>query len=148
MLPDTQDYLSREAIARALAALAPKLSDAERDEARSAAKTALAKTGSSEEATAWARAIAALLPAEPRVATGEIVEALKYPTATEAPTAVLLTALATPWSQEEYEPIAGKTMPDRTVVDWLETHLPKDQSLTAPPAPPALPSDRAGPGRG
>jgi hypothetical protein len=39
-------------------------------------------------------------------------------------------------------------MPDRTVVDWLETHLPKDHSLTEPPAPPALPSDGAGPGRG
>jgi len=148
MLPDTPDYLSREAIARALAALAPKLSSAERDEARSAAKTALAKTGSSEEATAWAYAIAALLPDERDAATAEIVEALKYPTATEAPTAVLIAALATPWSQE-YEAIAGKTMADRTVVDWLETRLPKGHSLTQPPeAPPDLQPDGAGPGRG
>jgi hypothetical protein len=147
MLPGTQDYLSREAIARALAALAPKLSGAERGEVLSAAKTALAKTGSSEEATAWAHAIAALLPADPRIATAEIVEALKYPTATETPTAVLLAALATPWPKE-YETIASRTRPDPTVLNWLEAHLPEDHRLTKPPAPPALQSATAGPGRG
>jgi hypothetical protein len=71
-------------------ALAPKLPGAERAQALTAAKVALAKTGFVEEATALARAIAALLPAEPGAATAEIVEALKYPTATEAPSDVLV----------------------------------------------------------
>jgi len=146
MLPDTQDYLSREAIARALAALAPKLSDARRDEALSGAKTALAKTGSSEEASAWAGAIAALLPDDPRAATAEIVEALKYPTATGAPTDVLLAALATPWP-EEFRTIAGRPL-DGIVVNWLEAHLPQGYSLAEPPTPAALRSDGTGRGRG
>ena len=135
MLPDTKDYLTREAIARALAALAPKLPDPERQEALAAAKIALAKTGSADEATAWARAVAALLPAEPHAATAEIVEALKYPTATGVPSEVLLASLAKPWPKE-HEAIAGKTLPDQDVVDWLEEHLPEGGSLTDPPRPP------------
>ena len=131
MLPDTADYLTREAIARALAALAPKLPDTSRAEALAAAKLALARTGSPEEATAWAGAIAALLPEEPRAATAEIVEALKYPTATGAATDVLLAALATPWP-EEFRTIAGRSL-DQTVLDWLEAHLPEGHNLTDPP---------------
>jgi hypothetical protein len=148
MLPDTPDYLSREAIARALAALASKLPDARRDEALSASKSALATTGSTEEATAWARAIAALLPTDPGDATAEVVEVLKYPTATGTPSDVLLAALAKPW-QEEYKAIAGRTLPDPTVVDWLGKHLPEDYSLTEPPSlPPGLQSGDAPPDPG
>ena len=135
-LPDTADYVSREAIARALAALAPKLPDSERERALAAVKIPLAKTGSSEEATAWARAIAALLPAEPRAATAEIVEALKYPTAAGVPSDVLLAALANVWP-EEYKAIAGRTLPDRMVLDWLEDHLPAGKRLIDPPVQPA-----------
>ena len=109
---------------------------AEREQALAAAKIALAKTGSSEEAAAWARAIAALLPAEPRAATAEIVETLKYPTATEAPSDVLLAALANVWP-EEYKAIAGRTLLDQIVLDWLEDHLPADKRLTDPPGHPA-----------
>jgi hypothetical protein len=109
---------------------------------------ALAKTGSTEEATAWAGAIAALLPEERGAATGEIVEALKYPTATEAPSLRLLSALAPVWG-EEYAPIEGRMLPDDLVLNWLETRLPKGHSLTDPPeAPPDLQSEPAGPGRG
>ncbi len=136
MLARTDDYLTREAIARALAALAPKLPATERAQALTAAKMALAKTGSSEEATALARAIAALLPAEPGAATAEIVEALKYPTATEAPSDVLVAALANVWP-EEYKAIAGRTLPDQIVLDWLEDHLPAGERLTDPPQRPA-----------
>ena len=128
MLPRTKDYLTREAIARALAALAPKLPEPERQEALTAAKLALAKTGSSEEAAAWARAVAALLPAEPSAATAEIVEALKYPTATEASSDVLLAALANVWP-EEYKAIAGKTLPDQIVLDWLEDASARRRTL-------------------
>ncbi|MGH6917715.1 MAG: hypothetical protein ACREJ0_08425, partial [Geminicoccaceae bacterium] len=137
MLPDTADYLTRAAIARAFAALAvaDKLPDTSRGEALAAAKVGLAKTGSSEEATAWAGAIAALLPHEPRAATAEIVAALKYPTATEAPTDVLLAALATPWP-EEHKTIAGRTLRDQIVLAWLEAHLPEGYNLTKPPTPP------------
>jgi hypothetical protein len=135
MLPGAADHLTREAIARALAALARNLPDAERQAALADAKAALAKTGSTEEATAWADAIAALLPAEPRAATAEIVEALKYPTATEAPTNILLAALAKPWP-EEHKAIAGRTLPDPMVMDWLEAHLPDGHSLTSPPPRP------------
>lgn len=131
MVPDTEDYLTRDAIARALTALAPKLSDPERAEALLAAKLALAKTGSREEATVWADAIAALLPADPRAATAEIVGALKYPTATEAPTDVLLAGLAKPWP-EEHKTIAGRTLPDLEVVDWLEAHLPDGYGIADP----------------
>ncbi len=136
LLARTEDYLAREAIARALAGLAPKLPATERAQALPAAKLALAKTGSAEEATAWARAIAALLPAEPSAATTEIVEALKYPTATEAPSDVLVAALAHVWP-EEYKAIAGRTLPDPIVLDWLEQRLPTDQRLTDPPRRPA-----------
>lgn len=148
LLPRTRDYLTREAIARALAALAPDLPEVERAQALRAAKEALAITGSSEEATAWAKTVAALLPAEPGGATAEIVEALKYPTATEAPSDVLLAALATPWPKEQ-KAIAGKTLPDPTVVDWLEAHLPNGHNLTEPPPPPpALHAEEAVPGPG
>jgi hypothetical protein len=142
MLPRTQDYLARDAIARALAALAPTLADAERAAALAAAKIALAKTGSPEEATAWAGAIAALLPQEPRAATAEIVEALKYPTATEAPSDVLLAALSTRWP-DQHKAIAGRSLPDPTVLDWLRAHLPEGYDLAAPPPPP--PGLHAGP---
>ena len=135
MLPDTKDYPTREAIARALAALAPKLPGPERQEALAAAKIALAWTGSTDEAVAWAHAVAALLPADPRAATAEIVEALKYPTATGASSDVLLEAAATSWPKDQ-ESIAGKTLPDQDVVDWLEDHLPEGSSLTGPPQPP------------
>jgi hypothetical protein len=136
MLPGMQDYLTREAIARALAALADKLTDTGRAEALAAAKSGLAMTGSTEEATAWAHAIAALLPGDPRAATAEIVEALKYPTATGAATDILLAAaLATPWP-EDYRTIAGRTLPDQTVLDWLAARLPEGRHLTDPPAPP------------
>jgi hypothetical protein len=136
LLSRTEDYLTREAIARALAALAPKLPGAERAQALTATKVALAKTGSLEEATALARAIAALLPAEPGAATAEIVEALKYPTATEAPSDVLVAALASVWP-EDYKAIAGRTLPDQMVLDWLEVHLPAGERLTDPPERPA-----------
>jgi hypothetical protein len=136
LLARTEDYLAREGIARALVALAPKLPATERAQALPAAKLALAKTGSAEEATAWARAIAALLPAEPSAATVEIVEALKYPTATEAPSDVLVAALANVWP-EEYKAIAGRTLPDQTVLEWLEAHLPAGKRLTDPPQRPA-----------
>jgi energy-coupling factor transporter ATP-binding protein EcfA2 len=135
-LPDTAEYVSREAIARALAALAPKLPDSERERALAAVKIPLTKTGSSDEATAWARAIAALLPAEPRAATAEIVEALKYPTAAGVPSDVLVAALANVWP-EEYKVIADKALPDRTVLDWLEAHLPVGERLTDRPQRPA-----------
>jgi hypothetical protein len=137
MLPAAPDYLSREAIARALAALAPQLPDAERNKALSAAKVALAKTGSTEEATAWAGAIAALLPAEPRAATAEVVEALKYPTAVEAPSNVLLAALAERWEEgPETQPMPGVTLPNLALLDWLEAHLPEGHNLADPPSPP------------
>jgi hypothetical protein len=133
MLPDTADYLSREAIARALTALVPKLSETKRDEALAAAKIALAETGSTEEATAWAHAIATLLPAEPRAATAVVVEALKYPTAVEAPSNVLLAALAKRWEQE---PMPGLMLPNLALLDWLEAHLPEGYNLADPPSPP------------
>ncbi len=148
-LPDTTDYLTREAIARALAALAPKLPDSERERTLAATKLALAKTGSTEEAAAWARAIAALLPAEPRAATAEIVEALKYPTAAGLPSDVLLAALANVWPPGDYKEIAGRTLPDPIVLDWLEAHLPAGHSPTDPPQRPArLQSPAASPGSG
>jgi hypothetical protein len=142
MLPGTQDYLTREAIARALAALAPKLPDAERPKALAAAKSGLAITGSTEEATAWAGAIAALLPKEPRAATAEIVETLKYPTAAGVVSDVLLAALATHGSIPE-----GK-LPNKKVLDWLQAHLPEGHNLTdRPTRPPGLqPVSRPGSG--
>ena len=148
MLPDTPDYLTREAIALALAALAPKLPEAKRDEALRAAQDALAKTGSTEEATAWAGAVAALLPDERGTATAEVVKALKYPTATGAPSDGLLAALAQLWP-EEYKTIAGRTLPDQTVLDWLEAHLPEGYDLSEPPPlPQGLQSGEAGPDPG
>ena len=135
LLPRTENYLAREAIARALAALALRLPDAEREAALLDAKVALAKTGSTEEASAWAGAVAALLPADPEAATAVVAEALKYPTATEAPSDILLAALATRWPQA-HEAIADRTLPDQALLEWLEAHLPDDHSLAAVPTPP------------
>ena len=146
LLALAKDYLTRDAIARAFAALSPKLPPSERKDALTAAKQALATTGSSEEATAWAHAITVLLPAEPRAATAEIVEALKYPTATEAPSVILLEALSNVWP-EDYKTIAGKTLPDQSVLDWLQAHLPADYRLTDPPPRPQLEPTDAGFGR-
>ena len=144
LLARTEDYLTRDAIARTFGALSPKLPNNERNAALAKAKLALAKTGSYEEATAWARAITALLPAEPRSATAEIVEALKYPTATDKSSDILLAAMATVWPKD-YEAIAGKTLPDQIILDWLQDHLPAGVQLTdPPPRPPSEPAD-AGP---
>jgi hypothetical protein len=150
MLPHVGDYLTREAIARALAAIAPKLPEAQREAALKATKNALAITGSTEEATAWAHAIAGLLPGDAYAATADIVEALKYPTATEAPSNVLLEALADRWEQESnMKQMPGKTLPNPALVDWLERHLPEGYSVTQPPPrPPGLQSTAAAPGSG
>jgi hypothetical protein len=108
ILPGMSDYLAREAIAGALETLAPQMSDDDRKKALSAAKFALAKTGSVEEATAWAGAVAALLPADCDKFTRGIVEVLKYPnTAGEPQTEVLLKALTQCW----YD--------DKTVIDAI-----------------------------
>ena len=150
MLSGTRDYLVRGSIARALAALgSTTLTNAdERTKALAAAKIALAKTGSIDEASAWAGAIAALLPVDPRAATAEIVEALKDPTAAEAPTDILLAAMQTVWP-EDYETIRDKTLPDPVVLEWLEAHLPAGASLSDPPPPPSgLQSTDVAPGPG
>jgi hypothetical protein len=134
ILRDSRDYLMREAIARALQALAPQLREADRKASLATARIALAKTGSPEEATAWARAITALLPDGP-AAAAQIVEALKYPTATGAPSDVLLAALASRWPGEPA--LKGRTLPDQDLLDWLEARLPDGPSLVAtPPTPP------------
>jgi hypothetical protein len=135
MLPQTRDEVTREAIARALAALAPSLPEAERREPSRKAKGMLATTGSIEEATAWARAIAALAPEEDAdAATAEMVEALKYPTATEGATAVLLEAIAARW--EDGGLMEGRSLPDPVLLDWLEERTPGDDTLARAPVPP------------
>ena len=92
--------------------------------------------------------IAALLPVDPRAATAEIVEALKDPTAAEAPTDILLAAMQTVWP-EDYETIRDKTLPDPVVLEWLEAHLPGGASLSDPPPPPSgLQSTDVAPGPG
>ena len=142
-LARTEDFVTRDAIARAFAALSRKLPPSDREQALTEAKLALAKTGSSEEATAWARAITVLLPAEPKAATRVIVEALKYPTATEASSDILLSAMAKVWPAD-YGAIAGRTLPDQIVLDWLQNHLPAGEQLTDPPPRPALEPTDAG----
>jgi hypothetical protein len=118
MLPD--DYLAREAVARALRALAPRLAahTPERNMALCVAKTGLAWTGSREEAAAWAGAVAALLPADRDAFTSGVVEVLKYPTATGVPTELLLAALAKRWPDEDA--LRGKQELDPAVLTWLE----------------------------
>ncbi len=149
MLPRTEDYVTHEALTRAFAGLGSKLPDAQREKALVAAKTALGKTGSTEEASAWAIAIAALLPHDPRAATAQIVEALKYPTAAGAPTEILRGALATTWPGE-YKVIRDRNyFDDPTVLYWLQAHLPAGYSLTDPPVrPPGLQPNAAVPGHG
>jgi hypothetical protein len=144
LLREPSDFIVREAIARALLALSSRgLPDAQREQVLATAKSALAWTGSTEEAAAWAHAIAALLPDDPHQATVQIVEALKYPTATGTPTDILLEALKKPWP-EDYGEIAGKTLPDQDVLDWLEGHLPDGRNLTDPPARPEMLQPQAG----
>ena len=115
-----------------------KLPEAQREKVLAAAKTALGKTGSTEEATAWAIAIAALLPHGPRTArpaTAEIVGALKYPSAAGVPSKILLAALTTTWPGE-YKEIRARKYFDAVVLKWLEARLPKGYGLSDPPAPP------------
>jgi hypothetical protein len=138
MLPQTRDSVTREAVARALTALATTLPERERAESLRAAKGALATTGAIEEATAWAHAIAALAPEDDAAATAEMVEALKYPTATDEATEVLLVAIAARWD-EDWDKIEGRTLPDPVLLDWLEERTPGDDTLATPPArPPEL----------
>jgi hypothetical protein len=114
------DYLVREAAARALQALAPRLAPRtpEREMGLCMAKMGLAWTGSREEATAWARAVAALLPPDRADFTSGIVEILKYPTAAGAPTELLLAELAKRWPDEAA--LGGKKGLDLAVLGWLE----------------------------
>jgi hypothetical protein len=141
------DYVAREAMARALEALAPVLPESARADALSPAKEALAGTGSTEEAIAWARAIVALLPADRDAFTQGVIEVLKYPTAAGAPTGMLLAALANRWPGEDA--LKGRNLPDKAVLDWLEAHVPEGHSLSEPPLPPAgLKSADAGPAPG
>jgi hypothetical protein len=73
----------REAVARALAALAerPNLDEQTRRQALESARIALAETGSAEEAAAWAEAITQLLHAEKDDVryVEQLVDILKYP---------------------------------------------------------------------
>ena len=135
MLPQTRDNVTREAVAGALAALAPTLPERERAEPLRAAKGALATTGAIEEATAWAHAVAALAPEDAAAATAEMVEALKYPTATDEATEVLLEALAARW--DDGSKFEGRTLPDPELLDWLEERTPGDDTLASPPIPPS-----------
>jgi len=118
VLPD--DYLVREAAARALQALARRLAphSEERGGALCLAKTGLAWTGSKEEASAWAGAIAVLLPVDRDAFTAGIAEVLRYPTAAGAPTEVLLAALAQRWPDEDA--LRGKKGIDPAVLAWFE----------------------------
>ena len=147
MLPEAKDEVTREAIARALAAIATGVPEPERVASLEAAKAALAMTGSIEEATAWARAIAALAPDDDAAATAEMVEALKYPTATDEATEVLLEAIVARW--DDGSKIEGTTLPDPELLDWLEERTPGDGTLAKPPVQPReLKRIEAAPGRG
>ncbi|MEA3410172.1 MAG: hypothetical protein U9R74_01365 [Pseudomonadota bacterium] len=79
---DSQYSFSREAIARALAAVAvdPEINEKQREKALTEARIALAETWSAEEAAAWADAITQLLRFNEDVDFAEqLVEVLKYP---------------------------------------------------------------------
>jgi hypothetical protein len=76
-----------EGLARALAALAPKLQAAERKQALQTAQVQLSKTGSAIEAAAWSHVIAEILKATLKIERDErefveqIIGVLKYPNA-------------------------------------------------------------------
>ena len=90
-------YLAREAIARALAELARKLPDAERrGGAGSRQDRRLPGPAPPRKRPPGRPQSRRCFRPEPHAATTEIVEALKYPTATEAPSEILLAALAKP----------------------------------------------------
>ena len=82
--PNPAGNFAREGLAHAFAALAQMngLEKSQQSEALQWAKDALARTGSAEEAAAWATAITNLLTGKGDVEfVEEIVEILKYPTA-------------------------------------------------------------------
>jgi hypothetical protein len=137
-LPD--DYLVRESMAKALQALAPRLGPQtpERSMALCVAKTGLAWTGSREEASAWAGAVASLLPADRAAFTSGLVEVLKYPTATGAPTELLLAELSKRWPDEAA--LRGKKGLDLAVLLWLEQQPGKllEKRVAPPPSPDAV----------
>jgi hypothetical protein len=82
------------ALAQAVQALAPKLSEAELAAARPAVRTALAWATTEDEASAWAAAYTQLFAREenPSFVAG-VVETLKYPTAAGMATTTMLEAL-------------------------------------------------------
>ena len=74
----------------------------------------------------------------PSAATAEIVDALKYPTATEAPSDVLVAALANAWPRGVQGHRRQNAARSWIVLEWLEEHLPyTDHRLTDPPRRPA-----------
>ena len=120
MLPRTQDYLAREAIARALAALAPKLP---RRPAQGGARGREEWTCSGPFHRGSDRVGAARSPALLRklgAATTEIVEALKDPTVTGAPADILLAALKRSLGKGTTKPSQAGRLPDGIVLDLLE----------------------------
>ncbi len=102
------------------------------------AKTGLAWTGSAEEATAWARAVVVLLPADRAAFTSGMVEIMKYPTAAGAPTELLLAELAKRWPDEAA--LGGKKGLDLAVLAWLEKQPGKllDKRVAPPLSPEAV----------
>jgi hypothetical protein len=79
-------------------------------------------------------------------ATAEIVEALKYPTATEAPTAVLLTALATPGHRRSTSRSPAKRCP--TGPWWTGSRRTCPRTTASPSRPRRRRCHPMAPGRG
>ena len=76
-----------------------------------------------------------------------MVEALKYPTATDEATEVLLEAIVARW--DDGSSCEGTTLPDPALLDWLEERTPGDSTLAKPPVQPRdIKRIEAAPGRG
>ncbi|MFN8724544.1 MAG: TIR domain-containing protein [Rhodospirillales bacterium] len=102
---------------------------------RQAVLSGLAWSGASGEATAWAWALAGLVAAEANVdALRPLADAVRYPMAGGAPTAVLLAALK---ARDPRAPGAEAGL--RANLDWLQRDHPGTQPfapITCPPPPP------------
>ncbi len=146
-LQNAADPFAREGLANLLTALCPKLGPDGQDVVLAAARSALAATGSPEEATAWARLIGQNLPKEPEIVlVRETVELLKYPTATGEATKTLLQSLDEGLSEASRPTdrwLADMPIPE--LVAWLHRQYGAAVNLSGAPEqpPPLQPTPRA-----
>ena len=129
-IEDNTDPRALGALAKALEALAPKLTEPQARKAANAAASSLAWAADEEEATDWARALVALLSRTAEPNDSELVTAIAYPTAAGSATEVLLDAL-----RARHPGAPQKEAGTKAAFAWLAANYPwvRNPQICPPP---------------